>query len=67
MEIATYPRKGSRWDVTLGPAIPRLTVTVLGGGHGNVVFKSDEDRHASSVDVLAWHRRLNPSQVEDRW
>lgn len=45
MHIISYPPVGSKWEVTHLPNQPRTIVTIVGGGHGNVVFHHPDNRH----------------------
>ncbi len=66
--IQQYPPVGSRWEMTIGPDVPRAVFKVVYSGHGTVALKQDDGGHCTiSIGVLTWHRGpYNPVAVPQR-
>lgn len=50
-----YPKVGSRWEIQIGPQIPRSVFEVIGAGHGSVAVKAVDSEYRLRIDVTRWH------------
>jgi hypothetical protein len=55
MSVSEYPKVGSRWEIGIGPDIPRSVFEVIGAGHGSVALKDLDSEYRIRIDIGRWH------------
>jgi hypothetical protein len=61
--ITKYPPVGSKWEISIGPTVPRTKVVVIYSGHGTVAVKQIGGKYTIAIDILAWYRLYNPVAI----
>jgi hypothetical protein len=63
LQPSRYPPVGSTWQIKIGPDIPLIKVVVISSGHGIVAVKQLGGKYTIAIDILAWERRYQATQI----